>query len=127
MSITADASDTYNRAARALGEPRAIETQLFSRVTGALSRAAPGRDSDYPAFVAALSANLQLWTALAADVASDGNRLPTALRAQIFNLAKFTRLLTSRLLSGDRDADPQALIDVNLSILRGLRREPDAK
>jgi flagellar protein FlaF len=126
MSISADASQSYNRAARALAEPRAIETQMFARVTGALTRSAQSRESNYPAYVAALSANLQLWTALAADVATEGNKLPTALRAQIFNLAKFTRALTSRILNGDASVDPQALIDVNLSILRGLRREPSA-
>lgn len=101
-----------------------METQLFSRVTGALTRTVKTKDADYPAYVAALSANLQLWTALAADVATEGNRLSTPLRAQIFNLAKFTRNVTSRILKGDKTADPQTLIDINLSILRGLRREP---
>jgi flagellar protein FlaF len=123
MTRAADASRIYQKAQRATADPRVIEQQLFSKVTGALTSAARRRDTDYPAYVAALSANLRLWTALAADIAAEGNALPPPLRARIFSLAKFTRALTSRILGGDPTADVQALIDVNLGILRGLRRE----
>lgn len=120
-SFAAPRMNAYDKAARAIGDPRAVEAQLLGRITGALIKALQTRDANHPGFVAALSTNLQVWTTLAAEVAADGNALPLSLRAEIFGLARFTRSLTFRILGGDRSADPQALIDLNLSIIKGLR------
>ena len=75
----------------------------------------------FPALALALQDNRALWAVLAADVANDGNGLPLTLRRQIFALANFVNKFTSRILTGSAVAD--ALIDINMAIMRGLRRE----
>jgi flagellar biosynthesis activator protein FlaF len=56
---------------------------------------------------------------LLADLAHDGNVLPTALKAQLIRLGHFVRQFTVGVLKGEGDV--QALIDVNNAILEGLR------
>ena len=98
---------------------RGIEYDAFARVTHRLKTADPGKN--YPAFVQALHENRQLWTLLAVDVADEANSLPQGLRAQIFYLAEFTAHQTSKVLS--LGESPEALIEINTAIMRGLRQQ----
>jgi flagellar protein FlaF len=101
--------------------PRDIEYDIFARVTHrlkALPGAAEGRRAD---LAAALHANRQLWTALAADVASPGNALAPELRARLFYLYEFTERHSRKVLAGE--ATVEVLIDINTSVMRGLRGE----
>jgi flagellar biosynthesis regulator FlaF len=50
------------------------------------------------------------------------NELPDQIRARILYLAEFTDIQTKRILAGD--ANSLALIEVNTSIMRGLRAAP---
>lgn len=96
---------------------RDIEYDAFARVTYRL-RAAAGDDS-FPKLAEALHDNRELWVALAGDVAGEGNDLPAPLRARIFYLNEFTRQHSSKVLKGD--ATPDVLIEINTSVMRGLR------
>jgi flagellar protein FlaF len=49
----------------------------------------------------------------------DSNRLPAALRAQLLSLAEFVRRHSMQVLGGRGSV--AALIDINTSIMRGLR------
>lgn len=101
--------------------PRSIEYDLLARATQRLSASWPQRHADFPALAAAVSDNLRLWSALAADVASPGNALPAALRAQLFYLFQFTSEHSRAVL--DRQADVGVLVDINTAVMRGLRGE----
>lgn len=70
---------------------------------------------------AALHDNRRLWTLLATSVADSKNELPQPLRAQIFYLAEFTLQHSQKVLEGNASA--QILIDINTSVMRGLRQE----
>lgn len=109
----------YARPDASLRPMRSIEYEAFARATQKLSAAWQNRKDDYPALVAAISGNLTLWSTLAADVASPGNGLPAALRAQLFYLYEFTEHQGRRVLDGS--ASVEALIDINTAIMRGLR------
>lgn len=109
----------YARPDATLRPMRSIEYEALARATRKLSAAWPCRKSDFPALVAALSENLALWSALAADVAMPENGLPAPLRAQLFYLYEFTDH-HSRLVR-DGKASVQVLIDVNTAVMRGLR------
>ena len=117
MNATNRAQSAYGPTSGATQTPRDVEYHAFARVTGALTAA---RDSgDFPALARAMYDNVRLWLTLAADAASDGNSLPPQLRAQIVSLATFSRTHAALVL---RKADtPDALIDVNTAIMKGLR------
>lgn len=121
MSANARPTNGYGDATRALGTPRSVEYQVFSQVTGQLSRAtAPNRP--FTDLASALHDNIQLWTTLAADLAGDDNGLTPKLRGQLLSLAQFTRAHSSKVLR--READAGVLIEINTAIMRGLRGEP---
>lgn len=100
---------------------RSIEYDLIAQVTQRLRAASANRTGDFPALVAALTDNQQLWATLASDVALPDNGLPAPLRAQLFYLYEFTTLHSKAVL--ERDASVEVLTDINMAVLRGLRGE----
>lgn len=124
MSNAATARGAYRRAMAATAGPRSIEAEAFENVSAALARSARGSAADYPAYVAALSRNLSLWTILAADVARDDNRLDAETRSRIWNLATFVRQHTTRLLQSGVAADVGSFLAINAAIATGLRSGP---
>ena len=99
--------------------PRSTEYEIFSRITYRLRNACALGAAGFPSLASAIYDNRKLWTTLAVDVADKDNQLPPATRARIFYLAKFTNLHSSKVLKGEASAD--ALIDINTSIMRGLK------
>lgn len=104
---------------------RSIEYDLIAQVTHRLRTAWANRATDYPALVAALTDNQQLWSTLASDVALPNNGLPAPLRAQLFYLYEFT-VQHSRAVQ-DRGASADVLTDINMAMLRGLRGDGGSK
>jgi flagellar protein FlaF len=96
---------------------RATEYAAFQKVTARLVRA--GReDAPVRERAEALYDNRRLWSVLAADLASDVNGLPDALRARLVSLAVFSLEQSARAL---RDpAALQPLVEVNTAVMRGL-------
>nr|WP_235971348.1 flagellar biosynthesis regulator FlaF [Palleronia pontilimi] len=92
------------------------EYDAIARITSALRSAETA-----PSRAAAIHRNRELWATLATDVATDGNGLPTELRAGIFYLAEFTRQHSSKVLNDE--ASPDILVEINTSIMRGLRQQ----
>jgi flagellar protein FlaF len=121
------AQRAYGAAARPLRTARGTEYELFAEVTAALVVAGrrPAEDEGFEArgrhfaaLVAAVHRNRQLWTALATDVASQGNALPKQLRAQLFYLAEFTEAQSRAVLRG---GDVASLVEINRAVMQGLR------
>ncbi len=121
MTFSALARNAYHQSTKTTASPRAIERQLLSQLTTALTVAEKKREDDHPGYIRALSKNLEFWTVIAGDVASEGNQLPNELRAQLFYLFEFTRHHTNKIISGDKSVDASPLIDINLNIIRGLQ------
>lgn len=97
--------------------PRDIEYAAFSHVTRQLKAAQRGR---LPA-PAAVYNNTALWTALATDLADTGNSLPDQLKASLLSLSIFSIRHGQAVAAGRATVD--ALIDVNLAIMKALRGE----
>lgn len=98
---------------------RDAEYEIISRVTHMLRRAVeggPGRDR-----IAAVHKNNELWTILAADLASPENGLPDDVKAGLLSLAAFSLRHGHQALAGT--AGIEALIDMNMALMRGLRHE----
>jgi flagellar protein FlaF len=122
-TATARAQGAYAPASPATHTQRDVEYHAFAHVTGLLSTARDMADGlpKTRHLAEAMHENVRLWSALGADVASDGNQLPKPLRVQLFGLANFARTHMTRVLAGAETVD--ALIDVNLAIMKGLRGE----
>ena len=118
MSFQAPVPNAYGDATRATGTPRNVEYQVFSQVTGQLNQARRA-DRPFSEMALALHENLRLWTVIAVDVTRPENALPTSLRGQLADLAKFVRNHTQTVLR--KEADAGVLIEINTAVMRGLR------
>jgi flagellar protein FlaF len=119
---TALAQSAYAPASPATHTPRDVEYHAFAYVTGLLAAArdvAEGTPGGVARVAEAMFENVRLWMALASDAASEGNQLPDDLRARVIGLANFSRTHMTRVLAGGATVD--ALIDVNMAVMKGLR------
>lgn len=112
----------YLQTDRSSLSPRAVEYQVFARITAALETAMGKPDSLNGNFLDALMNNQRLWSAIGVDVASDENGLPIELRERLYYLSEFMRVQTQRILN--EDASAQSIIDINRTVMTGLRAMP---
>ena len=113
------ARDAYARPDAPARSARAIEYELFARMTHRLSVAWSHRTQNYAGLVGALHDNGTMWRTLAVDVADVENGLPSPLRAQLFYLYEFTTVHSQKVLDGTASAD--VLVEINTAVMRGLR------
>ena len=118
MNVIEQAKQAYAPNQHAVRTTRSVEAQLISQITSRLQRLSKMPAQDFPQLVAAIHDNRRMWTTMAVDVADKGNALPKELRAQIFYLAEFTDHHSQQVIRGK--ADPSALIDINMAVLKGL-------
>lgn len=115
--------DAYKKQQIATEDPRHTEYRLFGQVTGALMTARDNGQKDRD-FFAALDWNRRLWSTLSNDCATRGNALPEEVRAGIISLAIWVSKYTSQVARSGEDI--QALIDINRTIMEGLRPQSSA-
>ncbi|MFN3971528.1 MAG: flagellar biosynthesis regulator FlaF [Gemmobacter sp.] len=121
MNTAQLARSVYARPDAPQRNPRAVEYDLFARITRALSDAWAAREADHPALVRALHDNGRLWRTLAGDLAEPGNGLPAELKARLFWLHEFSEAHGRKVLAGTGDA--AVLVEINTAVMRGLRGE----
>ena len=108
----------YAAAQEKLEDGRAAELRIMSRVTGMLI---DGGKQGGRTLTEACFYNRKLWTIFLADLAEPGNALPDAAKAGLISLALWVQRYTGEVLAG---APVQPLVDVNRSIMEGLRPAP---
>ena len=109
----------YQTARERTESPRETEYRLFGEVTRSLMDAADASVDDLQTRMTALDWNRRLWTTLAGDCARTENALPVGVRAQIISLSLWVNRHTSAVMRQEETFQP--LIDVNRSIMEGLR------
>ncbi|WP_209427288.1 flagellar biosynthesis regulator FlaF [Pararhodobacter sp. SW119] len=120
MNAHAFAQNAYGANARTVKTPRDIEYDVLARITGQLQTAiADTSYTGFPALAAAMVENQQLWSTFAVDLADPNNQFPKDLRARLFYLAEFVMQHTRKVLNGTAKAD--ALVELNMAVMRGLR------
>lgn len=72
-----------------------------------------------PEAISAVARNNELWILLASDLAHPDNALPDDVRAGLLLLAFFSLRHGQKALAGE--ATTNALIDINMSVMKGLR------
>jgi len=112
------AAAAYGTVIRTTETPRDIEFRVFEKVTSALDLALV-TDTHFTQRIQAVHDNRALWQTLACDLADDNNAFPADLRARLLSLAIWVTRESSRAL--DDEASLRAMIDVNRSIMQGLR------
>lgn len=125
MNAHAFAQSAYGANARTIRTPRDIEYDVLARITGQLQKAAAATGpTAFPTLAAAMHENCRLWTVFAVDLADADNQFPRDLRARLFYLAQFVIQHTPKVLAGTARAE--ALVDINLAVMRGLRGQGTA-
>jgi flagellar biosynthesis activator protein FlaF len=119
VNAISQAQRAYSSASTPIRTARGTEYDAIARITYRLKTAAAKGADDFSALVDAMQSNNKMWQIFAIDVADKNNSLPKELKAQIFYLAEFTRLHTSKVLARQENVTP--LLEINLAILRGLR------
>ena len=110
----------YQSASERAESPRETEYRLFGEVTRSLMAASKAEDLSTRAN--ALDWNRRLWSTLAYDCSRSGNGLPPNVRAQIISISLWVNRHTSQVMR--REEEFQPLIDVNRSIMEGLKPHP---
>lgn len=122
MSLSTNtAKSGYASASAPVRTSRGAEYAIFARVTRNLNEVDETDKAAFPRLAHAVYDNSRLWTALSADLLTEGNALPDELRAQLVSLGEFVRKHSLQVISGEASIAP--LIDINTSIMRGLRGE----
>jgi flagellar protein FlaF len=116
MALTA-----YQKAQHAAENPRGTEYRLFGQVTSALL-SAHNTKAKGPVLVDAIDWNRRVWSTLAVDCMDGANGLPKEVRAQIVSLSLWVAKYSREVVQTGASLDP--LIDVNRSIMQGLRGTP---
>lgn len=105
--------------------PRQTEYRLFAEVTKALMavrEASAAKGLRPQEFYKALDWNRRLWLTLQMDLASNENRFPDGLKANIISIAIWVDKHSRMVLRGEADLEP--LISVNRTIMEGLSSVP---
>ena len=101
--------------------PRDNEYKAFSHVTRLLRAARSDRPD--AAMIYAVYQNDELWTTLAVELADRDNRLPDEVKAGLISLSIFSLKQGRKVVQGE--AEISDLIEVNLSVMKGLRGEAE--
>lgn len=118
MSIRLNATTPYGRGSSPIQTDRGVEFDVLASVTRQLKVGTLGTHLEFPVLCAAIHSNRQLWTTLAADVADPENALPKELKSKIFYLSEFINKHSRAVLR--KTESTEALIDINLAVMRGL-------
>ena len=115
----------YKAAQASTENPRQTEYRLFAEVTKALMsvrEAATTKGLRSQDFYKAVDWNRRLWLTLQMDLASNENRFPDSLKANIISIAIWVDKHSRTVLRGEANLEP--LISVNRTIMEGLSSAP---
>ena len=119
MNAHSQALRAYSAASAPTRTSRNLEYEAVAQITHRLQSADKKGAEGFAQLVEALYDNKKLWGIFAVDVADAANQLPKDLKARLFYLAEFTQQHTTKVLA--RQATVAPLLEINNSILRGLR------
>jgi flagellar protein FlaF len=109
----------YNAATIRHEDPRQGEAAVMIRLTRRLEEAEHSAD-----LIAALDENRRFWAKLMAHVSDDANELPVVERARLISIGNWVGRFSSQVIAGKAERDP--LIDINRTIIAGLRKQVNA-
>lgn len=112
------ASSQYQKQSGSYLSSREVEVMAFRHVNTLLSQA-----SDHAAKVAALAANMKLWSLLSLSVERVDCPLPPVLRDDLIKVGSWSMCYSNSAFNAPKDLQP--LIDVNNDMIEGLASTPE--
>ncbi len=122
MTYAQQAFDAYAEHSAPVKTDRSLEYDVIARVTSKLKMTVSDPDN-FLALIKAVDENRRMWSLIASSVGDTDNQFSKDLKASLFYLYEFTLLHSRKVLKGDADVHP--LVDINVSILRGLNSGDD--
>jgi len=119
MTNNFQAHQAYKNAQRELTSSKGIELKVFQTVTSDLRSVNLDEIGGATKLAEAVVQNAKLWRILFVDLINPENELPMPLKESLLSLAEFTQKHSLQVLAGN--ADHQVFIDINQSIIQGLR------
>lgn len=119
MSKAQLAANGYAHGGERVKDFRAQEYDVIIGVTRDLQRVRDNANASFNDKVGVIHKNEKLWITIGAQVAGDTNALPQNLRAGLLYIAKFVSHHSNNVLN--KSADIDILVDLNVSVLRGLK------
>lgn len=120
MNETFLAKQGYKATQKETASDKSIELRVFMSVTAQLKAVDADNKLEFPQLVEATLENLKLWKIVFIDLVSTENTLPLELKKSLIELATFSQTHSRKVLRGE--AKPDVLIDINTSIIAGLRQ-----
>ena len=120
MNNTFLAKQGYKAVQKEAASDKAIELRVFMSVTAQLKSVDADNKLEFPKLCDAVLENLQLWKILFLDLVNPKNTLPQQLKTSLIQLSDFTQAHSRKVLLGE--ASPDVLVDINNSIIAGLRQ-----
>ncbi|MFT8716661.1 flagellar biosynthesis regulator FlaF [Gluconobacter potus] len=111
------ASSQYQKQSGSYLSSREVEVMAFRHVNTLLTQA-----SDHEAKVAALAANLKLWSLLSLSVERVDCPLPPVLRDDLIKVGSWSMRYSNSAFNAPKDLKP--LIDINNDMIEGLATAP---
>ncbi len=115
-------SRVYSQVSRKTASEHVNELAVFEQITGELEAIAQADRPNPAAWGDAITRNMQLWTIVSADLMKPENALPEETRQGLMQLGLFVLTHSQKVLAGDEEMD--VLIDINRSIIEGLKKMP---
>ncbi|MEM6649153.1 MAG: flagellar biosynthesis regulator FlaF [Pseudomonadota bacterium] len=114
-------SNGYAEMQRETLSGRALEREVFTRITARLEAADIKQPGGATALATALGENKRLWITLAIDLANPQNTCPDEIAAGLISLAAFVESHTRAVIDGK--ASQSILVEINKNIIKGLTSE----
>ena len=115
-------SRVYSQVSRKTASEHVNELAVFEQITGELEAIAHADRPNPAAWGDAITRNMQLWTIVSADLMKPENALPEETKQGLMQLGLFVLTHSQKVLAGDEEMD--VLIDINRSIIEGLKQMP---
>lgn len=125
MSDTYLAKQGYKTMQKETASERSVELRVFMSVTAQLQAVDANNKLEFPKLSVAILENLKLWKILFLDLINPQNKLPLELKTSLIQLSDFTQSHSRKVLLGE--AKPDVLIDINNSVIAGLRQSMMAR
>ena len=119
MSKAQLAANGYSNSGERIKDFRTQEYDVIIGVTRELQKLRDDANANFNDIVKVVHKNERLWITIGAQVAADTNALPQNLRASLLYMAKFVSHHSNKVLK--KDGDLTILVDLNVSVLRGLK------
>jgi flagellar protein FlaF len=115
------ASKAYANVAKEAAGPRELEARLLLKAAAKMQAVHDAWCEKPPGLSDAVLYNRQLWIVFIDAVMRDDNKLPVAIRQNVFNLGLFVMGETFSLMTRPRPEQLANLVRINRAIAAGLR------